>query len=963
MRKLILFLLMGFFFISLASAIIWQSPNYYIELSSEGNLNVNSSNYWDNLDTPLASWLDTFNASYNAKVTDNETWNESLADTLYAGIQWGYNQTTGAITYADANFIILADEGNLNVNSSNFWDNLGTPSDISTGDLTDDNTYVTVAGDTMTGNLILDKNLTIGSTVLFVDSDNAFIGIGTVNSNTNNQISILMTATKDILIDGSTNPRMLDTGVMRFEHQPAIDNTRAITVNIDNNNQENTHAIVVNFDTDRMDNLATIYDANIDISGGIAGIVRIYEASMSGSSSVIVHGYHVDPGVHPLTQFSGTFGNIEAAWDENGGFSNVTANFSSTTSNVTMFSADNDKIYIGMDIPFDSLSVTLNIVASGAGIKPVFELSTGVGTWGTNIPDDNTLGFRQSGLIAIMDQTGWSSEAVNGITKYWFRITRTANSLSTSPEESLIQVAATTTYSWDDNGALIVSSVNASEFFQNNLAVLDTGDETNLNVNSSNFWDNLNAPLAVWIATYNATYDSLIQWGYNQTTGAITYADNTFITLANEGSLNVNSATNWDSETSQADLNTNSSNFWDLFNTQTDLTALGTIGSATSITSSAFVGPLTGNADTVTVSDAGGDTTTWLLMSVDQTGSEAPRSDAELTYDASSNALTSSSFIGSLTGNSDTVTIADAGGDTTTFPLLGTAATGSLAPATDSGLTYQATTNALTATTFIGALTGNAATATSWDGETSQDNLNVNSADLWDALGSPTDILSLGTIGSATSITSTTFTDGTATLNAGSLTGIGVFTVTAAIDIGNFAFRALSGTFDSLTSGRIPFASTAGLLIDDADFTFSTDTLTITKIAAFILTGKLTAGAVEIEGSNFDINGGTVDGISSLTASGNLDIGAHQFKALILESDQATGTAPLTVASTTVVANLNADTVDAKSASDFLLVDGSDVMIGNLDMGYFNLTNINYTHFQGGGFIYDNGTSLILGHS
>jgi hypothetical protein len=65
-----------------------------------------------------------------------------------------------------------------------------------------------------------------------------------------------------------------------------------------------------------------------------------------------------------------------------------------------------------------------------------------------------------------------------------------------------------------------------------------------------------------------------------------------------------------------------------------------------------------------------------------------------------------------ITGNAATVTFADAAGDTTTFPALGTAATGSLAPATDAGLTYNATTNALTTTTFIGALTGNATTAT-----------------------------------------------------------------------------------------------------------------------------------------------------------------------------------------------------------------------------------------------------------
>lgn len=43
-----------------------------------------------------------------------------------------------------------------------------------------------------------------------------------------------------------------------------------------------------------------------------------------------------------------------------------------------------------------------------------------------------------------------------------------------------------------------------------------------------------------------------------------------------------------------------------------------------------------------------------------------------------------------------TVSVIDAGGDTTTFPLLGTSATGSLEPATDSGLAYNATSNNLT---------------------------------------------------------------------------------------------------------------------------------------------------------------------------------------------------------------------------------------------------------------------------
>ncbi len=58
-------------------------------------------------------------------------------------------------------------------------------------------------------------------------------------------------------------------------------------------------------------------------------------------------------------------------------------------------------------------------------------------------------------------------------------------------------------------------------------------------------------------------------------------------------------------------------------------------------------------------------------------------------------------------------------------------------------------------------------------------------------------------------------------------------------DAGGFDIRAQTGTFDSLTSGRVPFASANGLLIDDADFTFATDTLTVTKIGAFTSTGTI----------------------------------------------------------------------------------------------------------------------------
>ena len=79
--------------------------------------------------------------------------------------------------------------------------------------------------------------------------------------------------------------------------------------------------------------------------------------------------------------------------------------------------------------------------------------------------------------------------------------------------------------------------------------------------------------------------------------------------------------------------------------------------------------------------------------------------------------ITSTAFVGALTGNASTattstnVTVADTT-DTTCFVSLFESATGDLAPKTDGSLSYNAATGALTATSFVGDLSGNASTVT-----------------------------------------------------------------------------------------------------------------------------------------------------------------------------------------------------------------------------------------------------------
>jgi hypothetical protein len=54
----------------------------------------------------------------------------------------------------------------------------------------------------------------------------------------------------------------------------------------------------------------------------------------------------------------------------------------------------------------------------------------------------------------------------------------------------------------------------------------------------------------------------------------------------------------------------------------------------------------------------------------------------------------------------------------------------------------------------------------------------------------------------------------------------------------------------------------------------------------------------------------SITGVTSFSASGDIDIGSHDLRAETFTSDIATGTAPFTVSSNTTVANLSADLVD-----------------------------------------------------
>src|SRR3990167_1681506 len=135
-------------------------------------------------------------------------------------------------------------------------------------------------------------------------------------------------------------------------------------------------------------------------------------------------------------------------------------------------------------------------------------------------------------------------------------------------------------------------------------------------------------------------------------------------------------------------------------------------------------------------------------------------------------------------------------------------------------------------------------------------------------------------------------------------------------------YSYLSAGVDTYLDSSIVSADILDGTIVSADITDGTIVNADINSSAAIDASKITDGTVSntefqyinslssnVQTQFANILNGTTS-FSGLTASANLDIGSYELQAQTFESDVATGTAPLIVASTTKVTNLNADTVD-----------------------------------------------------
>lgn len=203
---------------------------------------------------------------------------------------------------------------------------------------------------------------------------------------------------------------------------------------------------------------------NIDESAATGGaVVGVEVIATEGLATITA--LEAGAVVNPVLQLSGVFSDMDSALVLD---VDRLSEFTTVGSDILMFVADDDNVTIGNSVRFQELEFLLNVVASGAGIKPTFEYSNGSGSWREFNPADGTDGMRNTGVIVWEDDDLVNWTTGNG-GEFLIRITRTQNSLTTVPNESKVQIAVTTEFSWDKDGNIFVSTVNATQINATNF--------------------------------------------------------------------------------------------------------------------------------------------------------------------------------------------------------------------------------------------------------------------------------------------------------------------------------------------------------------------------------------------------------------------------------------------------------------------------------------------------------------
>jgi hypothetical protein len=272
------------------------------------------------------------------------------------------------------------------------------------------------------------------------------------------------------LVDGRTSVRTDTLGTVRHEHTAGIAGTRSLHLDVIPNGFDDTNCGAMRIDLENSSNNIRVKGLNFsaNIAGATNSHINALEVAKVGDlgSGMVMDAVDVRPGVDVIDHHSGTIAAADTAFtydDSGASYANVTTAFSSAGTDVSIFVEDDDMIYIGDAAKFNTIEVVLATVASNPGVKPTFEYSQGSSAWASLPVSDDTNGFRENGNIFYALPGDWATDTVNAVaSKYWVRVKRTTNNLTTVPIEDTIKIAATTDYGWDADGDVTIKDITSS---------------------------------------------------------------------------------------------------------------------------------------------------------------------------------------------------------------------------------------------------------------------------------------------------------------------------------------------------------------------------------------------------------------------------------------------------------------------------------------------------------------------
>ncbi len=225
--------------------------------------------------------------------------------------------------------------------------------------------------------------------------------------------------------------------------------------------QENEHLHMVPGTTAETTHHGRALSADVD-SLPASSVLHMTDFSATGTASGEVVAMAVNSGIDPILQNTGTF--VTPSQTEYAARFPSGGAWTDGIDAQTIFVADDDAIYIGAVATFSQLEVLLTTPAN-VDAQPTFHYYNTALAWVEFFPYDGTAGFRQDGTIEWKSGnfTNWKSDydpgAADGSAGYYIKITRTRNTMATTPVPTTIKTLEPTPFGWNSTGDLSVNDI------------------------------------------------------------------------------------------------------------------------------------------------------------------------------------------------------------------------------------------------------------------------------------------------------------------------------------------------------------------------------------------------------------------------------------------------------------------------------------------------------------------------